>query len=132
MLDKLFSRNGAAPAAESPNPISIGKLAVERGYITADDLTEALQVQRERTKLGQILVGLGKLSEEQLECLLLEQRIRKGETVSVDEMRRHERKKLRRRIGAVTGVFKGMGDEARDLASSVTESMNGRLEKAGG
>lgn len=128
MLNKLFSR--AAEVKPSENPDSIGNLAIEKGYITTDDLAEALRVQRERMKLGQILVDLGKLSEEQLDCLLLEQRLRKGEKVSHDDLRRHERKKLHRRIGGVTGAFKGMGEDARSLASSVTKSMNGRLEKA--
>lgn len=120
---KIFSRNGAV---SQEHPDSIGNMAVERGYITTEDLAEALRVQRERMKLGQILVELGKLSEEQLECLLLEQRIRRGERISADEMRRHERKKLHRRIGAVSGAFKGMGAQARNLVGSV----NGRLEKA--
>lgn len=126
MTNKLFSRNGMTTPAEDPD--SFGNLAVEKGYITRDDLQEALTVQTER--IGEVLVRMGKLTEEQLDCLLIEQRVRKGETISADEMRRHERKKLRRRIGAVTGVFKGMGDEARSLASSVTESMNGRLDDA--
>lgn len=125
MITNVFSRNEATPAED---PDSFGNLAVEKGYITHDDLQEALSVQRE--PIGEVLVRLGKLTEEQLECLLLEQRVRKGEKISADEMRQHERKKLRRRIGAVTNVFQSMGDDARRLASSVTENVSGRLDKA--
>lgn len=123
MINKLFSRSGVVVPAEDPD--SFGNLAVEKGYITRDDLEQALTVQTER--LGEVLLRMGKLTEEQLECLLLEQRTRKGEKISAEELRKHERKKLRRRIGAVTNVFEDMGNEARGLASSVTESMNGRL-----
>ncbi len=136
MLNKLFSRNGIEDVPPESNPDSIGNLAIEKGYITTDDLAEALKVQRERMQLGQILLEMyreskGKrgLSEEQLECLLLEQRLRKGEKISHDDLRRHERKKLHRRIGAVTGTFKNMGAEARNLASAVTETMKLEVEK---
>ncbi len=128
MLPKIFTRDVTAVRPED-GPDSIGQIAVERQYITREDLAEALCVQRQRMKLGQILVDLGKLTEEQLGDLLLEQRIRRGEKISAAEMHRHERRKLHRRIGAVGDVFKSMGAEARGLANSVTESMNGRLEK---
>ena len=123
MLQKLFSRNGNADVPPESNPNSIGHMAIEKGYITTDDLAEALKVQRQRMRLGTILVDMGKLSEEQLGDLLLEQRIRTGEKVSHEELHRHERKKLHQRIGAVTGAFQSMGSEARSLADSVNENM---------
>lgn len=127
MIAKLFDRGSddqetlqeQIEKARS-NPLSIGNLAVELGYCTPTDIEEALKVQRERLKLGQILVDLGKLTEDQLADLVIEQRIRKGEKVSTDELRRHERSKFHRRVVAITDGFRRAGNEAKETAQAVT------------
>jgi hypothetical protein len=52
----------------------IGEIFLERGFVTADDLDRALDVQRETgTRLGEVLVGQGSLSRLDLASALAEQ-----------------------------------------------------------
>ncbi|MFH1128999.1 MAG: hypothetical protein V1699_06305 [Candidatus Omnitrophota bacterium] len=53
--------------------IEIGRLLLQKGLITSEQLKEALSIQRNRDKdkrLGQILIGLGYLSRDEL-CFAL-------------------------------------------------------------
>lgn len=54
-----------------------GFVAIEKGFITPDDLISALQVQvkedtehKEHRRIGEILVAQGKMREEQIEDVL--------------------------------------------------------------
>jgi len=60
------------------DPDSFGNIALERGWITIEDLQSALQVQEQRRPLGVILVEMGKLDEMQVEEIVCEQQLRKA------------------------------------------------------
>ena len=48
------------------NRIRIGDLLVQKGYITDDQLSQALEQQREQKgKLGEVLISMGLVTEEQ-------------------------------------------------------------------
>jgi len=55
------------------DPDSFGNIALEKQYITSDDLRDAIQQQEKRLPLGEILVLQGKLTLEQRDDILLEQ-----------------------------------------------------------
>lgn len=70
--------------AEVPGTISIGEpekrfgfIAIEKGYITPDDLIEALRIQVQENigqgkhqRIGEILVTKGKMTDAQVEDVL--------------------------------------------------------------
>lgn len=125
-----FSRgNGKIPAHSDPfeeaklDPYSLGNLALERGYITEDDLEAALKVQRERLQLGQLLVEMKKITQDQLDELLLEQKILRGEIKDQNVLIQFERRKKKSRLVAMREKFA----EARADAESVTASITTTL-----
>lgn len=59
------------------DPTSIGNLAIQKGYATAEQVEIALKKQEERQPLGKILVEQGVLTEVQLDELLIEQEIKR-------------------------------------------------------
>ena len=101
------------------DPHSFGNLALERGYITLDDLEEALKVQKDRLKLGDILVEMGALTLGQREELLLEQELlQTGKMGAHDELELCRLKK-RNRILAMKEKFA----EARGNSEALTKSV---------
>jgi len=128
---RLFNRgNGKLPAVRSDpfaeaerDPNSLGNLALERGFITEADLDAALNIQKERLQLGQLLVEMGKLTMDQLEELLLEQKIRRGEVKDPNILIQFERRKKKGRLVAMRQRFA----EARADAESVTASITTTL-----
>lgn len=128
---KLFRRVSGAmltpisdPFEEAKHdPYSLGNLALKRGYITEEDLEAALSIQRERLQLGQLLVELKKLTPEQLEELLLEQKILRGEIKDQSVLIQFERRKKKSRLVAMKEKFA----EARADSESVTASIAATL-----
>lgn len=128
---RLFNRgNGKLPAVRSDpfaeaeqDPNSLGNIALERGYITEEDLEAALNIQKERLQLGQLLVEMKKITEDQLEELLLEQKIRRGEIKDQAVLIQFERRKKKSRLVAMREKFA----EARADAESVTASITTTL-----
>lgn len=56
------------------NRIRIGDLLVQKGYITDDQLSQALEEQREKKqRLGEVLISLGFVSEEQFASVYCDQ-----------------------------------------------------------
>jgi hypothetical protein len=55
------------------DPTSFGNIALERGYITREDLVAAVDQQSRRAPLGEILLDMGKLTALQIEDVLMEQ-----------------------------------------------------------
>ena len=56
-----------------------GNIAIKKGFITSDDLSEALKVQvqeefefEDRRLIGQILYGLNKMTVDQIKAVLAE------------------------------------------------------------
>lgn len=99
------------------DPLSIGNLAISKGYATPEEVRSALKKQEQRQPLGEILVEDGVLTRVQLEELLHEQQLMRAKnrnhaTKMVLEHQRH-------RIQDVTNAFK-------DLTATVKEFANGK------
>jgi ASC-1-like (ASCH) protein len=98
------------------DPWSIGNLALKRGYITQDDLSEAVRIQKERLPLGEILMEMGKLTKDQLDELLFEQKVLRGEISKGDQIK-FERKKLKHQLEALTSNFKEVRSQAQEMGA---------------
>ena len=72
----VFKKKKAAPAERDERPARVGKILVEAGVITVEQLDEALNAQRKtpNARLGAILVKLGFASEETVARALAFQR----------------------------------------------------------
>lgn len=112
--------NGKVDPPES-DPSSLGNLAVELGYITQDELKAAVSVQQARLPLGQILVDMGKLTTSQLEELLFEQKVRRGEIRDKAVLAQYERSRLHKKMGAIKDGFKEMRETTRSFSASLLE-----------
>lgn len=114
-------RIGAKAVSYVPeaDPSSIGNLAIELGYITMDELRAAVKVQQQRLPLGRILVEMGKLTEEQLEDLLFEQQVRRGEIRDRTAITQYQRKKMRRKMTQIKDGFKEMRVDTKRLTDSL-------------
>ena len=56
------------------NRIRVGDLLVQKGYITDDQLSQALEKQREeKGKLGEVLINMGLVTEEQFSGVICAQ-----------------------------------------------------------
>ena len=56
------------------NRIRVGDLLVQKGYITEDQLSQALEEQREQKgKLGEVLISMGLVTEEQFSGVICAQ-----------------------------------------------------------
>ncbi|MHA1573297.1 MAG: hypothetical protein ACTSX8_04830 [Alphaproteobacteria bacterium] len=128
MLSALFSRKRkdvepdlvpeSVKAKAASDPLSFGNLAIELGFITPQDLREALAAQDQR--LGEVLIQINKITADQRDALVLEQRHRRGEKLKQDEIRKLERYKFRRGMSALTDGFKEAATDARGMASAIT------------
>ena len=114
-------RGAMKPESHTPrdDSNSIGSLAIELGYITQEELTAAVRVQQQRLPLGRILVEMGKLTEKQLEDLVFELGIRRGEIKDKDLIRQYRRTKIRDKMTQIKDGFKAMQEETRRLTDSV-------------
>ncbi len=68
---RLFGSRSCVSPVDDPN--SFGNIALQRGYITKADLERALRTQETQAPLGEVLVGMGVLTELQKEEILHEQ-----------------------------------------------------------
>jgi hypothetical protein len=68
----IFGKKKADPRKD---PMSIGCLAIAKGYATYEQVEAAVKKQEERHPLGEILVEQGVLTIFQLDELLIEQEI---------------------------------------------------------
>jgi hypothetical protein len=108
-----FSRAAADPS-------SIGNLAIEQGLITQDELEKALEVQRQKIpKLGEIMIEIGMVTEEQRDELLFEQRRRRGQKISTEELLGFERRKMRHRLEGLKAGFREATEHAKTFADEV-------------
>ena len=79
------------------DPTSIGNLAIVKGYATPEQVKAAVKKQEQRMPLGEILVEDKVLSREQLEELLLEQKLMRAESEhqATKMILRHQRKRIK-------------------------------------
>jgi len=104
------------------DPCSLGNLAIERGYITSEDLEQALKVQKERLRIGELLVEMGKLNQDQLDELLMEQKIKRGEA-GVREELKFQRLRKRNRLIAMKEKFAEATGDSRTVTASITRTL---------
>lgn len=114
---RSFSQR-AIPNGPSSDPNSIGNMAVEKGYITSSDLDAAVRIQQERLPLGRILVDMGKITDDELSDLLFEQKVRRGEIRDVEVITQHERLKMHRKIREVRSGLKEIKEDAKRAAAT--------------
>jgi phage-related protein len=93
-------------------------MAVEKGYITSSDLDAAVRIQQERLPLGRILVDMGKITDDELSDLLFEQKVRRGEIRDVEVITQHERLKMHRKIREVRSGLKEIKEDAKRAAAT--------------
>jgi hypothetical protein len=105
------------------DPHSMGNLAIEKGYITEEDLREALKVQKERLKLGDILVEMGKLTFSQRDELLMEQSILRGEVSDKKILLKYETTRKRNRLEQMKQKFSEARGDAKEVTASITATM---------
>jgi hypothetical protein len=60
------------------DPDSFGNIAIEKNYLTKEQLQNAVQRQQERLPLGEVLVQMGLLDDLQKDEILIEQRRRRS------------------------------------------------------
>lgn len=101
------------------DPSSIGNLAIEKKYITRQDLDDAVKIQNRKAYLGEILLAMGKLTQVQLDELLTDQKIRRGEITDPDEIRLFERSRMKRRLCEFKKVFSDAGENSQVMASEL-------------
>lgn len=103
------------------DPYSFGNLAISRGWVTPEDLERALEVQRQKVpKIGEIMIEIGMLSEEQRDDLLIEQRQSRGQKITTEELLTFERRKMRRRLEGLKAGFREATEHAKTFANDVT------------
>ena len=88
------------------DPSSLGNILLRKEYITADELQEAIEVQKSQVRLGEILqeVTGGRLTNEQVEEALMEQKIDRKQA-SNKEMRVFHHKKKQRLVKTINDGF---------------------------
>lgn len=101
--------NGSDPRRD---PLSIGNLAISKGYATQEQVQQALEKQERRMPIGEILVEDKVLTHAQLEELLLEQEIAKKK-LSPKKAAKLVQEKRREKMREVSHSL-------RDVASSLT------------
>lgn len=128
----LFFRkvNGGSKVNPEDDASSIGNLAIELGFITKEDLLAAILVQQTRLPLGEILIEMGKLNEDQLSELLFEQRVRRGEVKNEQQILEHQQKRKRRRLKQVQRGFREVREDSQKLADSLYDLVDSVKVKA--
>jgi len=89
---ELFRKRKAVPALDDPS--SFGNIAIAKGYITPEILQGTVLVQKERLKIGEILMTMGHLTAHQCDEILVEQDKMRAKTKidqTAAEMRHHRR-----------------------------------------
>ena len=110
--DEDFERAGA-------DETSLGNILVELGFISKEQLQEAIAVQRTRVpEIGGILVELGFITQEQLEEALLKQRILRGKA-KPREVTDFERAKRKR----ASASFMESAQQTRDVATNLKNAL---------
>lgn len=96
-------RNGKVDPKQ--DPLSIGNLAIQRGYATLKQVQEAARKQEARLPLGEILIEDGVLTSAQLEELLMEQEVRRKH-MNEHAAAKFVQKKRREKMKEVTASLK--------------------------
>jgi len=99
---------------------SLGNILVEMGFVTKDQLDEAVRIQKQKApKIGEILVEMKILTEQQLEEAILYQRVKRGEASFVEETKFHGKRK-RRLIKEMTSELKQATEISKIVTAKIT------------
>jgi len=99
------------------DPDSFGNIAIEKSYITRDELLSALDKQEERLPLGEILISMGKLTAWQRDEILIEQEKRKAK--SPNELSMLELKKQRQVIHHIRRQMDDLSNASKEFIEAV-------------
>lgn len=105
---KALSEKQVAPAQD---PTSIGNICVKEGWITQAQLDKVM-MKKNGTKLGEMLVALKLITNEQLRMALMKQQVDRGqmkpavaleETIRIqDQMRERSNQSMREVVTTIT------------------------------
>ena len=92
-------------SAAKKDPHSIGNILKEWGYVTDEELEQAVKIQKSQQALGQILIDVtdGRLTNEQVEDAFMEQKIRRNKASHKEVMAFNSKKKKRLALGIREG-----------------------------
>lgn len=99
------------------DPLSIGNLAITKGYATKEDIISAVLAQDMKIPLGEILVAQDVLSRDQLKDLLDEQEVLR-EKARRSDIAKWQLKQQRSHIRDVAESLKETACEMRAFAAS--------------
>lgn len=91
--------------AAQEDETSIGNILVDMGYVTSDQLNQAIEVQKMQAPVGEILVRMGAITREQLEEALMIQKVNRGEASTREEAQLYRTQK-KRLMGEVVSCLK--------------------------
>lgn len=114
----MIGKRGRSVPCPEEDPNSIGNLAVELRFITEETLKKAIRTQKERMRLGEILLDMKVITSDQLAELLFEQRLRRGEA-SREEIRKFERIRQQRGLRSLTTHFQEAAESVRGFTTDL-------------
>jgi hypothetical protein len=105
---------------------SLGNILVEMGYVTIEQLQNAVEIQKMQAPIGEILVRMEIITREQLEEALMIQKVNRGEATTREESQlyRTQRKRL---MGEVVSCLK----ETTDMTQKFMTNNGHKLKVVG-
>ena len=106
-LRAFFNGSSRDPHEEAQDDeTSFGNILLQKGYITQEELGEAVVIQKSQAKLGEILkeVTEGRLTDDHIEEALMEQKIQRKKA-SHKEIRAFHSEKKQKLAHGITGSF---------------------------
>ena len=102
---------------------SIGNILVDLGYITPEQLEEAITIQKSQKMLGEVLVEeMEAITPDQLDEALLEQQLRRKKIKRSEVLKLHD-KKRRRLITKVNESAKQLTDASDKITMKMGEGL---------
>lgn len=100
------------------DPDNFGNVAIDLGYVTAEDVQAAIKKQKEELPLGEILILMEKMDEFQRDQVLVEQsRRRASSNAELAEAELHRQRII---IKQINRSLKDVTDATTDFVASVT------------
>lgn len=117
-LGFLLSKNQA-----KGDKTSLGNILVDMGYITSEQLEEAIKIQKSQKLLGEVLVDEMKaITSDQLDEALFEQQLRRKK-IRRDEILKLHAKRRRRLLIRVDESAKRLSEASEQVAVRMSEGL---------
>jgi len=109
--------------AAQEDDTSLGNILIEKGFITLEQLNEALEIQRSQKKLGEVLVeDMMVITGDQLDEVLVEQQLRRRE-ISRAEFLDLCSKKRRRLMTKIDDHAKALESTSEEVAMKMGQGL---------